>query len=204
MNQRISKNSDMVAHLQRLRKAGWDAIIAGGAVRDTFHENKISDVDIFIAENVNHRPKIDNNYNSDKWMEYWSKIFQFNPKKNDEIKLFGDEYTFNGLDTLILGVWEVLKGNTRYQLILLKIDPRKYVCNHFDFGICRAYCDGTKMHFTNEFLVDSLNQTITLYKENLTEPQLQYAVTNHLQKIQQKYPGWAPMLGGVDPSKYKK
>ena len=204
MSQRLSRNSDMVAQLLRIRNIGWDAIIAGGAVRDTFHDRKISDVDIFVKANPEIARKVSNDFNSSAWVEYWSRVFKFDPKRNDQVKFFGDEYTFNGLDQNIMGVWEILKNTKRYQIILIKMDPREYIGKHFDFGICRAYCDGVKMHFTDEFLTDSMNQTITLYKEHRTEPQLIYALQHHLKKIQHKYPGWRPMLGDVDVSKYKK
>ncbi len=189
----------MVAQLVKLRRFGWNAIIAGGAVRDTYHDRMISDVDIFAEENSNFLSKIDSNYASTKWTEYWKQLFNFNEEKNDSIKFFGDGYVFNILDNKICAVWEIRKGLKRYQIIVVNKDPRAYVSENFDYGICRAYCDGTKMHFTNEFLQDSLNKTITLYPENLTDKQIEYALDHHIKKIRAKYAGWTPVLG-----KYKK
>ena len=193
----------MVIQLRKLINVGWNAIIAGGAVRDTYHERPVSDVDIFVEESEIMLKMNDSDYGSDKWIDYWKKMFNFSEAKNDKIKYFGDGYVFHVLDNDICAVWEIRKGLKKYQVILLRQDPRTYVSEKFDFGICRAYCDGRKLHFTNEFLQDSLNNTITLYPENLSEKQIDYAVNHHIQKIRNKYPGWMPVLGEIG-NKYKK
>lgn len=203
MSQAISKRSSMVIQLRKLINVGWNAIIAGGAVRDTYHDRPVSDIDIFVKEDDKMLSMLGSNYASQKWTDYWKQMFNYTESKNDKIRFFGDGYVFNVLDDDICGVWEIRKGLKKYQIIMLKQDPRDYVSEKFDFGLCRAYCDGRKLHFTNEFLEDSLNKTITLYPENLTKKQIDYAVNHHIQKIRQKYPGWIPVLGVIG-NKHKK
>lgn len=193
MKHRISKSSDMVRQLTKLRNDGWEAIIAGGAIRDTFHDKEITDVDIFVQINEVVRKRLNASYKSKAWLEYWFKAFGCNLDKNDDVTYLGGSYTFKVLDTNIQAVWQILTAGKKYQIILLNKDPITYVKENFDFGICRAYCDGRKLHFTNEFMHDTLNHTITLYRENLTDEQINYALGDHVARIQKKFPGWTLM-----------
>lgn len=195
MKRRISKSSDMVRQLIKLRADGWEAIIAGGAIRDTFHDKEITDVDIFVQGNDTKRKMVDASYKSEAWMKYWFKTFKCSLDKNDDVVYLGGSYTFNILQQNIQAVWQILTAGKKYQIILLNKDPITYVKENFDFGICKAYCDGQKIHFTNEFMHDTLHHTITLYRENLTDEQIDYALGDHIARIQKKFPGWTLMAG---------
>lgn len=188
----------MIRQLIKLRNADWDAIIAGGAIRDSFHDKPITDVDIFVGINPKKNDEVNASYNSKKWLEYWFKMFNCNLDKNDDVTFFGGNAsgggTFAELDQNLLAVWQIRTAGKIYQVILIKKDPVAYVYENFDFGICRAYCDGRKMRFTAEFMQDSMNRTITLYPEHLTQDQISYALKEHIVKIQRKYPGWTPVL----------
>lgn len=190
MKNSLSKSSVIIRNLNKLRNQGWNAIIAGSAIRDTYHDVKITTVDVFIQANTKLVKDIDIDFKALDWMEYWYRIFDCNMDKNDDVVYLGSYETYSKLDPHIYAVWHIFTSGKKYQVILLNKDPQEYVKENFDFGICRAYCDGTKMHFTSDFLNDSLNKTITLYPENLTQAQIDYALGDHIKSISRKYPGW--------------
>ena len=194
MNFRLNKNTAMFQHLKRIRNAGWNAIIAGGAIRDTYHDKRVSTIDVFVKAQKKAIKEMGIEFKSPKWMQYWFNMFKCSAKHQDDVIYLGDIETFEKLDRNIIAVWQVITKGKTYQIILITKDPEKYVEDNFDFGICKAFYDGTKMRFTNDFLMDSLNHTITLYREHLTDKQIEYAVTEHVHKIKKKYPGWVPVL----------
>lgn len=184
----------MFHHLRRIRNEGWNAIIAGGAIRDTYHDKPISTVDILVKAQKKMIQGLGVDFKSPQWMKYWFTLFKCSAKNQDDVIYLGDMETFEKLDKHIIAVWQVITNGKTYQIILITKNPETYVQENFDFGICKAYCDGTKMRFTHQFLQDSLNHTITLYKENLTDKQIEYALNEHILKINKKYPGWLPVL----------
>ena len=198
MANKLTAQSTAVRKLIKLRELGWDAIIAGGAVRDTFHGKPISDIDIFTT--LSSTVKKPGYFKDQKWLEYWVNFF--GKTGLHSVRFLGNEYTFGSLDKHLLAVWEIKFEKTKYQIILLDKDPIKYMTDNFDFGLCRAYCSGTKMHFTDAFIKDSMNQTITLYPEHLTDEQIEYATGRHLKKLIAKYPGFTPhCISPVDTNK---
>ena len=179
----------MIRLLHKIHGDGWTAIIAGGAFRDAFHEKPITHIDFFLKENSSIRKTIAPEYRALDWMTYWFSIFNCEDK-NDDVIFLGAGGTLSSINSHLSAVWQVVKGGKRFNVIIIDKDPVMYVNQNFDFGICRAYCDGNKMSFTNEFIEDSMNRTITLYKEHLTGEQIKYALEEHVESIQKKYPGW--------------
>ena len=190
MNAHLNKGSAMIRQLTKIQRFGWDAIIAGSAIRDSYHDKKISSVDFFISINEKIVKTISEDFSSYEWIEYWYALFNASYDTYDDVMFLGDVETYHVLNKHILAVWRLHIAGKKHQIILLNKSPQQYVIDNFDFGICMAYCDGIKMHFTNEFITDSLNHTITLYKENLSNPQLVFALGDHIDSLRKKYPGW--------------
>ena len=190
------------AHMRRilhlLHDAGYEsAMIAGGAIRDMYHEVPMSDVDIFVQYQVTEadprRP-----FGATEWESHWANLFVEDTDMAD-VSWSYSRYE-KPADTLseeqhkdddgIVAVWNVNTDEGHYQVIFTNMDPIEYVNRKFDFGICKAYFDGKKLHYSRDFMRDSRNRTITLVGEGLTHHQIRYACEQHLPRIQKKYPGY--------------
>lgn len=199
MKLKLSRSSGMVLDLKKLRSWGWDdAIIAGGAIRDSAFDKPVSDVDIFLSFNDRDETSgITKDYKNTKWLGYWFDKLGAN-KSTDHATYIGGSSSLGDMNTNLLAAWEVEKNETKYQIMLLDKNPELFVEEDFDFGICKAFCDGTKVRFTDKFIKDALNHTITIYPEHLTEKQIEFAINHHIQKILKKYPGWTPELDALN------
>jgi hypothetical protein len=184
MNLAINKSSEVIRQLNALRKYNWDdAIIAGGAIRDLYFKHPISHFDIFLtAKRLDISVTRDDDFRAFTWAEYWETLFS-----GHRARYLGNN---TRLSNNIWAVWEIDSLMITYRVILIDKPPIQYVNENFDFGVCMAYCDGTKVHFSSGFMNDAMNQTLTLYRKNLTEEQLKYAMGDHLSKLQRKFPGW--------------
>jgi hypothetical protein len=196
----------MILTLNLLHASGHpSAVIAGGAIRDMYHERMVSDVDIYIhhpayigkpatSEIPLHHPM-----NSSMWLDYWSDVLKLRPSATrsqilrDNVKMHFSQYDDPGKpdeEQDIVAVWNVFKGFNLYQIIFTAIEPIEYINNQFDFGICKAYCDGSKVHYTGDFMRDSRNKTITFVGKGMSVARIKRCMTEHLPRIQEKYPGY--------------
>jgi hypothetical protein len=200
--------------LRQLQKVGYtSAIIAGGAVRDAYFDKPPVDVDIFVwgethsnellapdarltRKNIikllhltDVRPLSNENDSMDSFV--WDYI------DSDEV-VFASEAYYTKQLVHVLGVWNVYIADfeTQYQIIILNKPPVVYATQYFDIGLCMCYCDGNKIRYTNEFLTDAKNQTITIAGD-LTKSEYEYTIANRVQKMQQRFPGYKL----VDPLK---
>ena len=183
----------MIQTLTRIQNAGWKSIIAGGAIRDLYHNIPRSDVDIYVKWDKTRAIRGKQYFGEQSWADYWYKTLGCKDHNRrlfdrDTVEFEGGFYGLNS--TKICGVWDILKSNERFQLILLDHDPIDYVENCFDFGICKAWCDGYKIRFTRDFMHDSRYRLITLVNHNLSQREYAYAINHHLPKLQEKYPGY--------------
>lgn len=106
-------------------------------------------------------------------------------------------------DKLINGIIKIKDAQFNYpiDIILTNLETKDFV-EKFDFGICQCHLPFNlddymfkdmkyylkKMQFTKEFLMDGLNQTITLkLNNNPTIEDLQFSMENHYQRIKEKY-----------------
>lgn len=170
-----------ISFLNKLKSLGFrSAIIAGGAVRDTYFGRDINDIDIYI----NHADMYDKD--SDDIGKLLHQKIASNPysfshlfENNLDVQ-YGSEY--------ITTIWEYDEDGVIYQIMLLDfITPTGFMQKHFDLGICMAYCDGHQHHFTSEFLQDANNKTITV-RGDFDERQLAHIIDHHLPKVEAKYP----------------
>ena len=203
--------SDDIWVLRQFQQAGYtSAVIGGGAVRDAYLERDIHDVDIFIWDSKTSKETVTKPFDHLDETNI-ARLLNMDPNKpkspvGDEWdQLFGgglnsigwgdeDEVTrithasYEGRGNHINCVWEVYKAafETVYQIVVLNKDPKEYAERYFDIGLCMCYCDGRKMRFTDRFLSDAKNKTLTICGE-LTEAEYNYTMNNHVQKLKSRF-----------------
>lgn len=75
------------------------------------------------------------------------------------------------------------------EVITLTMNPTEYVERYFDLGICKAYFNGSKVHYTPDFMRDVRGKTITLCGE-MSPNQLYRSLNKHTGRMLQKFPGY--------------
>lgn len=195
-------NLDHIWVLKQLQSIGYkSAIIAGGAVRDTLYRKRISDIDIYIWDDKLSTEKVLGsnplgNKNIVKKLlgleeHYYSISFSRYTEIDDDILLhsvdcFPAYYQFSNQITQIVNV---LKDGIRYQLISTALEPIEFVNRKFGIYLSRCYCDGTKMRYTNEFLIDHINKTLTL-DGDFSLHEYKYMKRKYLPKMKRKFPNY--------------
>jgi len=189
------------------------AIIAGGAVRDAYLDRYPNDVDIFVwnawdsSENVAEAFKtirrdtlirlFDLKVDEDEPIEdddpFNTQFFDAllsNRPHGDYVEQISDP-SYTGKEGHILSVWQLWIDDfeSKYQIIVVNKNPIEYVCRHFDIGLCMCYCDGVKMRYTDEFLTDATNKTLTICGE-LTESEYHYTLDHHIEKLKIYFPNY--------------
>jgi len=168
--------SEPIRILRRLQAFGYtSAIIAGGAVRDDFMEEAISDYDFFLLDpNASLEFKAPPNEDT-----MFRKIFG----TSDMEKIHDGSY-----GNLINEIYELRTDCDIYQVIYTPVDPIEYVNKYFDVGLCKAYCDGKKIRYTPDFLRDVKEKTLSIVAQEMTQDQFNYTMDVHVDKLKEKYP----------------
>ncbi len=187
--QRLSKNSAPVYNLLSIREVLPNTIIAGGWIRDLYHGIPFNDIDVYVTEKDN---AIENKH-SIYVKEFWEDQLQLKTKGiigcDGIISSCSLDDVYSGLNH-IETVWEIQKDRITYNIIILNMNPIKYINNFFDFGICKAYCDGSKIKLTADFMHDSQHRHLTLVSKEIEEAEFYHIMDYHLPKIKDKYPGY--------------
>lgn len=191
----LTKMHDAIRTLTRIQNAGYkSAVLAGGAIRDMYNNIPVNDYDLFLWD-----PYSSTEINSSKLdidEEYISKLCGVPKPRPYEFASTGvtkykpsaaGDYTINAH---IATVWNVMMPEMDYQIIFVRHKPELYVQKYFDFGICKAYCDGNRIHLSEDFMTDISNQTITVCGEDMSKKMFTYSVTHHLPRIKRKYAGF--------------
>ncbi len=171
-----------------------NSILAGGALRDDYmgKSDEITDYDYFITDISSYCTK--ENVDVENAMELL--IVQAFPNADDATQLFDSGYltpeeekvnTTAGSHAQVVCVWEILEEDSMFQLIFTKHDPILHVNKYFDIGFCKTYCDGKKIRYTDDFLRDAKNNTLTIVGDDMTKEQVEYAIYHHADKLQWKY-----------------
>ena len=178
-----------------------DAIIAGGAIRDIFLNRPFNDVDIYIQSphtkttGGTHGYPMVHDYLW--WKTFWGDVFsstlapgQKIPKNVTVKQLFSKYYASAHVEA----VWEINKETTQgeqtYQIIFVDVPPEQYVTKYFDFGICMAYSDGTKMRFLPEFRRDVNKKLLTLIGHDIDVSHMTRLMKYHYKKMQKYFPDY--------------
>lgn len=182
-----------------------EAMIAGGALRDTFNNRTVKDVDIFVKK-------------PDSF--FWSpqrrlkKIFkEAGLKVETQYKLCSDGYLHERGDFVLngqtqmqtyhddLGVieleteaWNVIAGDnkTAYNVVFVSGRDADFIFKGgmesyikvLDIGLCQIACDGKHIYATPEYYKDAENKTLTLCRTRTTE--------DHIKRVIDKFPGYKP------------
>jgi len=204
--------SDDLWMLKRLQSVGYkSAIIAGGAVRDAYFDEAPRDIDIFVWQSYSSDELIHPDFKNLN-EENIAKLFEMDTKApthaigdpfdlsnlfleatdldEDQVEQMGMIYEESRHEHIraVYNVWKA-SFETEYQLILLNKPPVEYVTRYFDIGLCMAYCDGVRMRFTNEFLRDANNKTLTICGE-LSEREYHMTLQKHVEKLKHRFPGF--------------
>lgn len=175
---KLMKNQELIRIIRKFRKNFSSAVIAGGAIRDIYHGKPIHDIDIYVNEsNVNP-------YSQDTWKTEFD--LRTTAISENYIRKVGSE-DYSGKNH-IGAVWEMQKHNKLYNIIVVDIDPIEYVTKWFDIGLCKAYCDGTKIRFTADFMHDSRSKKLTIVSKNMDETEFWNMMCKHATKLRRKYP----------------
>lgn len=181
----LGKIKEPTRTLRKIRDTiGCSAIIAGGYYRDLYNGIAFSDVDIYLRGD-------DGDFND----AYWTNFFNLqtsNFLSKDSIQTLSEtngEYDVAN-NARIIAVFGMVMNEVRYNLIVVDCDPIEYVHNRFDFGICKVYCDGTKITFTEEFMADVLNKTLTFSDHEFSKSNFNHAMHVHYVKLKEKYPDY--------------
>lgn len=196
---RVHKYDDFVKPLTWLQQAGFhSAIIAGGAFRDLYHEIYPRDIDIFawdpnFSKETTPFEELKNNRKENPghvWRtgpdcdKIWANLFQL--EDYDEVEQRFGEY--DEQEGKITAVWDIFKTQTNFQVIFTKLPPIEHMEQHFNIGLCKCYCDGQKIRYTNDFVNDATNKTLTIVGKNMSHGEYRHTIDQHIPRLRQKYP----------------
>ena len=199
MKTKFHAASEPIRKIQQLKHflPGYAPLLAGGALREDFMgcHSEISDFDIFIRDLS---PIFNNTEETDEIVvKIINKVF---PRNDDAVQVLDSAYLTKqeqeltnivpGSHAQVASVWKVIEDGEAYQLIFTKNEPIVHINAHFDIGFCKAYCDGTKIRYTDDFLHDVKHKNLTIVGDGMTKEQVEYTIYHHAEKITWKYPGF--------------
>jgi hypothetical protein len=181
---KIGKINEPIRTLRKIQRICPNAIIAGGYHRDMYTGVDYNDIDIYI--------ELGNNLSvgsKDFWKTYFElKVDDFRSMDGiRELSETDEEYDVPNNNNIIT-VYEMVKNELKYNLIIINNSPIDYVEEFFDFGICKTYCDGKKISFTKDFISDVENKTLTLTARKLSVANFNHVMSVHFEKLKHKYP----------------
>ena len=165
-------NADSIGEIfDKVRILYPDAVIAGGCMRDFLLKKKIKDIDIYTR--------------------CFSNEFCYTRLADLGFVLLSQEgcnKSYSNRDTMV----------KKYKYKDIPVDiihisshaymtTAEYIVEGFDYGICKVFFDGEKVHKLPEFIEDEKNKTITLLSDSKAE---QTRVIEHYKRIKAKYPDY--------------
>lgn len=189
--------TEMHRVLGLVKQSGFtSAVVAGGAIRDLYHNKRPRDVDIFVwdpnysnestifgkKEFLSSKEPITLVGQDDKWRT------ALGLASTDVIlQLFGSDSAYNN-EGNITHVWDIHIGVGNFQIITTKLPPITHVENNFNIGLCKCYYDGNTICYTDDFIRDDLNETLTIVNQNMSEGDIIRTIEEHIPRIQTRYP----------------
>jgi len=188
MSNKLNKVNEPIRILRHINENYISgSIIAGGYYRDIYHNREFNDIDIFVHTNNSQSKYIKSDaYTTD----FWAEVFDLNLDSfwsGDHIEEMEADDEYDNLNDMDM-VFELVKSEVKYNVVLVELDPIEYVNDVFDFGICKAYCDGQKVTFTKDFISDAENKTLTFTNKNVSTDSFCYSMNKHLRKLMAKFP----------------
>jgi len=184
---RLNKSESYIFTLNKIREDIPTAIIAGGAIRDLYHDRVVNDIDIYVPNDENH------------CSSFWEDMFDLNNYR-DWIEHSGEDDESYDTDNHIDNTWRIYKNDVLYNVIGVDMEPTEYVIKYFDIGLCKAYCDGSMIRLTADFMYDSQYKQLTIVSENMNQVEFNHMIDYHVSKLKLKYPEYSLNV----PTKYTK
>jgi len=183
---KIQKLEHGLSVLKQIKADVPDVILAGGAIRDVYHDKQIKDYDFFISRD---------NRDADIYDEdFWIETLNLNTTGIlcDHIRNVSDDEDGSCSDSNHVEiVWEIEKYSGEiYNIVILDINPEKYVNEYFDIGLCKVYTDGNRLRLTSDFTHDSRYGVLTIVANDMTKQEFFRMMDNHVHRLKQKYRGW--------------
>ena len=183
-----------------------EAVIAGGALRDTFNQRAVRDVDIFLANPSNglfqneKQEKFLKNLFEGVGLEVHEQHIGYHGYGNVFVAKFpkpiSHEIAQHDYDSVFkspTNSWRIVAGPKKTEYNITFIEKRLgddlkagYVSNllrAFDIGICQIGTDGKRIFKTSFYENDTAKKQIEVWQENLS-------CKEHLKKIIKKYPDY--------------
>lgn len=160
------------------------AVIAGGALRDLWHDKPIKDVDIFIpmkAEDVD----LD---------AIERKVLSIHPYAELILtSMYGQrgDIATPGFRN-IFTIWRMKVQGIIYELIFIE-DMGERMIDVFDISICQIAFDGHELHITDEFYRSVKDGVIRVCNTNRADRQVK-----RLKRVMDKYPEYVCEPGALD------
>lgn len=196
MRNRFKSSSIAVKILRRFHQAGFhSAIIAGGAVRDDYTGQELNDIDFFVWD-----PRFSGEFQKDDDIDFYDFLDLQESKLQRVLCTHSIDRVFehanygpqrNGAGAKLTTIWNAEPDYDEwitYQVIYTLVKPIDHVNKYFDLGLCKAYCDGTKVRYTKDFMHDLSNRKFTIVGQDMTQPQFDYAIDYHVDKLLWRYP----------------
>jgi len=190
-------DKEIIQTLRLIQQHGFrSAVIAGGAIRDTYFNQLPRDVDIFVYDPGLSGEEIMYPYTGTVDSNFLTQCFRLdrtsNPRRasSDRVTRASNSICSYGSLHGVTSVWDVMKDCVPYQFITLSAPPIDWVNQSFDFGLCKAYYDGEKIRFTSDFMFDMQHKQLTIVGKTLTLGQMVHAIDVHAPRIQTRYPAY--------------
>jgi hypothetical protein len=167
---------DYTAVLATLQQIAPEAHIAGGAVRDTFLQKQIHDIDVFMKdEHVEEAAALLRSQCSYVKVGEWKQYLEFSDPAMTRVAKF--EKADETIPVCIIG------------LLPNFAKPRDNIAR-FDFGICMAAFDGKRTIRAAEFDQDEKARTFTLCRAD-NQAQFSYSLSRFEKITATRYAGWS-------------
>ena len=211
--------------LKTFRQVADEAVIAGGARRDTFNGAAVKDVDIFLRARGNqkkHKALLQEVFAATGLKVHeqpagysgYDRIFAPFPDPATEKETTGGGYS--GITRKrLMESWRVVAGpnKTEYNVIFVddsldkaltqKASPRDIrdifaggLLDAFDIALCQIATDGDTVASTMAYKEDVRGKKISLLRPNATSD-------DHVKRVVKKYPDWKPNAAAKEALKPK-
>ncbi len=192
--------------ISTLKEAGIsNPLIAGGAVRDLYFKRPYRDIDVYV-----HTDELIKAIDSISPLPIPTpgpkSVFEVavmmaeiaDPSreckaiqkllKADSVQIKGYQNNPYYDNNHICCVYQVnYQGLEPVELIVVDINPLVYFNDFFNIGICKAYFNGSKLHYGPDFMSDVTNKTLTIVGQ-MDERQLYTTLSKHVAKLLQYFP----------------
>jgi hypothetical protein len=167
------------------------AVIAGGALRDSYFGNPYKDVDIFVHQDdllaasevwsvvSDEQPPADN---EKFWQALCDRTGMHWPERSSPSSR---AYERNNVNT----VWKMEQNQSHHsvEFIVLDCNPIHYIDKYFDVGICKTWFDGKRVHYSKDFMHDAHNQQLTVCGR-MDKHERKHCESHYLPRLQKKFP----------------